>query len=132
MSAASQHIWAFDIGTGSFGIAVRQGLEFKYVDSLLIPDGFASIDAARTRRRMWRTREAHKAREQWLRESFARAGLQDAVLTGRRQKKEEGKWRTLPGDYRLEREFPPRLGKLSKDGAPLRRKRARCPQILPA
>jgi CRISPR-associated endonuclease Csn1 len=118
MSAESQHIWSFDIGTGSFGIAVRQGLQFKYVDSLLIPDGFASIDAARTRRRMWRTRAAHKAREQWLRDSFARAGLTNAILTGRRQEKQDGKWRTLSGDYRLEREFPPRLGSRTHDGAP--------------
>ena len=75
MSASTDHIWSFDIGTGSFGIALRKGLQFPYVDSLLIPDRFASIDAA---------------------------------LTDRRQEKQDGKWRTLPGDYRLERELPSR------------------------
>lgn len=118
MSTASQHIWAFDIGTGSFGIAVRQGLKFKYVDSLLIPDGFASIDMARTRRRMWRTREAHNAREQWLRDTFHRAGLFAAVLTGRKPVKNADTWRTEKGDYRLEREFPPQESSRTKDGAP--------------
>jgi hypothetical protein len=35
---------------------------------------------------MAQTREAHQAREHWLRDSFAKAGLQEAVLTGRRAK----------------------------------------------
>jgi CRISPR-associated endonuclease Csn1 len=116
------HVWSFDIGTGSFGIAVRKGLHFEDVRSLLIPDGFASVEDARKRRRMYRTREAHRAREEWLREIFERSGLGDAVLLGRRAVKSEeggtGRWVTLPGDYRLEREFPPRRGEKTKDGAP--------------
>lgn len=117
-SLHSERVWAFDIGTGSFGIAVREGLAFHYVDSLLIPDGFASIDAARTRRRMARTRDAHQAREQWLRDCFSRVGLQEAVLNGRRTERIGGKWQTTPGDYRLEREFPPRNARRTRDGAP--------------
>jgi CRISPR-associated endonuclease Csn1 len=118
MSEESQHVWAFDIGTGSFGIAVRNGLDFKHVASLLIPDGFASIETARSRRRMWRTRQAHVAREEWLRDVFLRAGLGEAVLTGRRPMRSEGAWRTKNGDYRLEREFPPKPFSPTKDGAP--------------
>ena len=67
----SQRIWSFDIGTGSIGYAIRGYEEdpnrFSEVDVLLIPDEFASIKEARTRRRMKRTRDAHMAREAWLR-----------------------------------------------------------------
>lgn len=67
---------------------------------------------------MWRTRKAHSAREQWLQDVFHRAGLSDAVLTGRRPVRDGGTWRTEKGDYRLEREFPPRPLSRTKDGAP--------------
>ncbi len=121
-------VWAFDIGTGSFGYAVRQTNgavhRFAEVRSLLVPAELASVDVARTRRRMMRTREAHKAREAWLRQCFSDAGLSGAILSGRRTESAPDpasgkmKWITRPGDWRLEREFPPQLGTRSKDGAP--------------
>lgn len=74
---------------------------------------------------MARTRQAHQAREHWLRDSFAKSGLGDAVLEGRRTVKGAASgsqikpaWKTLKGDYRLEREFPPNSGQKTKDGAP--------------
>ena len=44
--------------------AARRSNEFGA--SLLIPAEFAETKTAAGRRRMWRTRQAHKAREQWL------------------------------------------------------------------
>ena len=45
--------------------AVRRGNEFLHKASLLIPAEFAETKTAAGRRRMWRTRQAHTAREQW-------------------------------------------------------------------
>jgi CRISPR-associated endonuclease Csn1 len=111
MSLSDSHrIWSFDIGTGSVGYSIRgykeDPNEFSAVDVLLVPDEFASIKDARTRRRMMRTRQAHKAREEWLRTILAEAGLE--VLHGKRLEKDpSGKgWKSIPGDARLEREFP--------------------------
>ena len=64
--AANEMVWAFDLGKGSIGEAVRCGNEFLHQASLLIPAEFAETKTAAGRRRMWRTRQAHKAREQWL------------------------------------------------------------------
>ena len=61
-------IWAFDLGKASIGEAVRRGTKFLHKASLLIPAEFAETKTAAGRRRMWRTRQAHKAREQWLNE----------------------------------------------------------------
>ena len=59
-----------------------------------------------SRRRMWRTRQAHKAREHWLDEVMRKSGIE--VLHGRQVGKTNGKWvETAKGDPRLEREFAP-------------------------
>ncbi|MDA9923181.1 hypothetical protein N9E25_07565 [Verrucomicrobiales bacterium] len=118
-----QKIWSFDIGTGSIGYAVRGYSEdpnqFSEVDVLLIPDEFASIKGARTRRRMKRTRDAHKAREAWLRHVFEESGIE--TLHGRVLKRvEDGQWDVTPGDERLEREFPARGEETVYCGAALR------------
>ncbi len=100
-------IWAFDLGKGSIGEAVWNvgKKQFDHVASLLIPAEFASTKEAATRRRMFRTRQAHKAREAWLDEVWKAAGQEP--LVGRRVGKVNGKWQLLhPGDERLEREFP--------------------------
>ena len=61
-------IWSFDLGKASIGEAVRdtKNDSFPHKESLLIPQDFAETKTAATRRRMWRTRQAHKAREGWL------------------------------------------------------------------
>ena len=100
-------IWAFDLGKGSIGEAVWDEGEkrFKHVASLLIPAEFASTKDAASRRRMKRTRDAHKAREAWLEEVWTKAGL--TPLHGRKVGKVEGKWQLISkGDEKLEREFP--------------------------
>lgn len=98
-------IWAFDIGKGSLGEVVRRGLRFPHKASLIIPAEFAETRTAALRRRFWRTRQAHRAREKWLAEVMAAAEIE--VLQGRRTWRDPstGEWRSSPGDPRLEREF---------------------------
>lgn len=101
-------IWAFDLGKGSIGEAVWNSdtMKFDHVASLLIPAEFASTKEAASRRRMLRTRQAHKAREAWLDEVWKAAGL--VPLVGRRVEREDGKWQLVRvGDEKLEREFAP-------------------------
>jgi CRISPR-associated endonuclease Csn1 len=97
-------IWAFDLGKASIGEAVRVGNDFPHKASLLMPADFAETRTAATRRRMWRTRTAHRERERWLEQVWAAAGL--PVLYGRNRDPETGgeKVGTL-ADERLEREF---------------------------
>jgi CRISPR-associated endonuclease Csn1 len=96
-------IWAFDLGKGSIGEAVRRGAKFLHKASLLIPADFAETKTAATRRRMWRTRQAHKARELWLNEAIRKVGIE--MLHGRNYDK-SGNWKPgEPADERLEREF---------------------------
>jgi CRISPR-associated endonuclease Csn1 len=117
-------IWAFDLGKASIGEAVwdEGQKKFLHVASLLIPAEFASTKDAASRRRMKRTRDAHKAREAWLEEVWTKAGL--TPLHGRKVgkvddqgnpipetewSKRKGKWQLIsPGDERLEREFAKR------------------------
>jgi hypothetical protein len=56
---SNEIVWAFDLGKGSIGEAVRRGNEFLHKASLLIPAEFAETKTAAGRRRMWRTRQAH-------------------------------------------------------------------------
>ena len=113
--ASNEIVWAFDLGKGSIGEAVRRGNDFLHKASLLIPAEFAETKTAAGRRRMWRTRQAHKAREQWLNEVMRAARIE--ILKGRQVGKVDGKWiETAKGDYRLEREFPPREFQKNKDG----------------
>ncbi|NJK92799.1 MAG: hypothetical protein HC904_13840 [Blastochloris sp.] len=97
-------VWAFDLGISSIGEAIREGNKFKHVASWLIPAEFASTKEARTRRRMWRTRKAHQAREAWLRECCLKAGIE--VLPVRRVIETKEGWQTLRADPRMEKEFP--------------------------
>jgi hypothetical protein len=53
--ASNETVWAFDLGKGSIGEAVRRGNEFLHKASLLIPAEFAETKTAAGRRRMWRT-----------------------------------------------------------------------------
>ena len=106
-------IWSFDLGKASIGEAVRDTNtnEFLHKASLIIPAEFASTKEAAARRRMWRTRQAHKAREAWLDEVWCAAGL--VPLKGRRVEKRDGEWQAAeeaPEQKKqrelLEREFP--------------------------
>ncbi len=108
-------IWAFDLGLGSIGEAVREGTEFRHVASLLIPAELGETQTAASRRRMWRTRQAHKAREEWLDTVWQEAGqepLQKRTVAkfddqgNEVSPNKKGTWRLKhPADPRLEREF---------------------------
>jgi len=105
------NVWSFDIGKGSLGEAVRAGMDFPHVESWLIPEDFARRGPATTagtpasRYRAWRTREAHLARENRLREVLADAGVE--VLQPKQVRRVGKKWEVVhPGDERLTREFP--------------------------
>lgn len=131
---SGERILALDLGIGSYGIALQerngQGeareYSFPVVRSCTLPELWASLKEEGMRRRMYRTRQAHKARETWLRRVFEENGLAGAVLLGRtigkdRVKQPDGSSRYVlerKGDYRLEREFPPRTGERTHDGAP--------------
>ncbi|MFZ2643235.1 MAG: type II CRISPR RNA-guided endonuclease Cas9 [Verrucomicrobiia bacterium] len=95
------------MGKASIGEAVREGNKFLHKASLLIPAEFAETKTAAARRRMWRTRQAHKAREAWLDEVMRTAGIEP--LHGRRVIWDEQtkKWNVTLGDEKLEREFAP-------------------------
>ena len=139
-------VWSFDLGKASIGEAVRyvsdnpndpRSNEFLHKASLLIPAEFASTKDAATRRRMWRTRQAHKAREAWLDEVWLAAKIADMPEPLRKrepgkvdangnpipknERKKKGKWvLAQKGDYRLEREFAPRQFKKNGEGERVR------------
>lgn len=98
-----EKVFAFDVGIGSLGIAVRKGNEILEARSLLIPPEFASITEQRERRRQYRTRIAHKKREEWLKDQCRAAGIE--VLDGRFPGKRKKGIPPRKGDPRLEREF---------------------------
>ena len=101
-------IWSFDLGKASIGEAVRDTKtnEFLHKASLLIPAEFASTKDAATRRRMWRTRQAHKAREAWLDDVWRAAGQEPLRKREVWRNPTTKKWELKhPADERLEREF---------------------------
>ncbi len=96
-------VFAFDVGKGSLGVAARRGNEILEARSLLIPAEFASITEQRERRRQFRTRLAHKAREKWLKDQCRAAGIE--VLEGRFPGDRKNNIPPRKADPRLEREF---------------------------
>jgi 5-methylcytosine-specific restriction endonuclease McrA len=116
--AANEMVWAFDLGKGSIGEAVRQGTKFLHKASLLIPAELARRGPAKisgtpaNRHRALKTREAHYEREHWL-ERVWRAAKVTSLLTPLRPREvwenpETHKWELKhPADYQLEREFAP-------------------------
>ncbi|HVM50258.1 MAG TPA: HNH endonuclease domain-containing protein [Candidatus Acidoferrum sp.] len=117
--STQETVWAFDLGKGSIGEAVRQGTRFLHKESLLIPADFAETKTAANRRRMWRTRLAHKAREAWLDKVWRAAGLEPLGKREVWRNPQTRQWELKhPADYRLEREFAPRAGEQTQDGAP--------------
>ncbi|MCX7722751.1 MAG: hypothetical protein N2379_06790, partial [Verrucomicrobiae bacterium] len=121
------HIWAFDLGKGSIGEAVRDTStnEFVHAASLLIPPELARRGPAdqsgtpANRYRAWKTRLAHRERERWLETVWRQAGLTPLQPREVCKNPDTGRWELKhKGDYRLEREFAPELGEKTKDGAP--------------
>jgi CRISPR-associated endonuclease Csn1 len=118
-------VWAFDLGKGSIGEAVRQELDFPHKASLLIPAelarrGPAAVSGTPANRyRAMKTREAHHERERWLETIWKAAGLTPLDPREVWENPATGKWELKhKADYRLEREFAPKIGEKTKDGAP--------------
>ena len=120
-------IWSFDLGKASIGEAVRDLKDdsFPHAESLLIPFEFAETQSAASRRRMWRTRIAHHAREDWLAGIVCLAGFEP--LRGRRMEKTAEGWRQAPESAEekkrramLEREFPAKGDETRYNSAALR------------
>jgi CRISPR-associated endonuclease Csn1 len=125
--SARQTIWSFDLGKASLGEAVRYKDDdsFPHAESLLIPELFAETQSAASRRRMWRTRIAHHAREDWLAGIVRLAGFEP--LRGRRMERCDGKWQMAeetPEERKrramLEREFPAKGDETQYNSAALR------------
>jgi hypothetical protein len=108
-------IWAFDLGKGSIGEAVRQGTDIKHKASLLIPPelarrGPASVSGTpASKYRAMKTRQAHHERERWLEKVWSAAGLLPLRAREVWENPATGKWELKQkADFRLEREFAPR------------------------
>jgi HNH endonuclease/RuvC endonuclease subdomain 3 len=112
--ASNDMVWAFDLGKGSIGEAVRRGNEFLHKASLLIPAelgrrGPATVSGTpASRYRALKTREAHHERERWLETVWTAIGLTPLRPREVWQNPKTNKWELKqPGDYQLEREFAP-------------------------
>jgi len=125
--ASRKTIWSFDLGKASIGEAVRDLKDdsFPHAESLLIPHEFAETQSAASRRRMWRTRIAHHAREDWLASIVRIAGFEP--LRGRQMEKTAEGWRQVPESAEekkrramLEREFPAKGDETQYNSAALR------------
>jgi len=131
---SSGTVWSFDLGTGSLGEALVENNIVKHLASPIIESTLASTKDARERRRAWRTRKAHRAREEWLDELWDKEGLEskrpkprqvgkigeaDKPVTGEAARKIKGPWQQVQDpDYRIEREFAPSGKRPQKDEAP--------------
>lgn len=96
-------VFAFDIGTGSLAGVIRQDLRFIYHKSVLLDPEFASTAKSATRRRMARTRLAHRAREFWWNEMALKLGIPVLKVMERQGQND---FRVTSVDPRLLREFP--------------------------
>ena len=72
----SKKVFAFDLGKASVGYCVREGFDIRKVGSIIIEKDHAEITTNRDRRRVKKTLEAHKAREQFFKKLWQNAGLE--------------------------------------------------------
>lgn len=98
---SNKTVFAFDLGTGSIGECVRQGNLVKHLASFTLPEDFASTKDVASRRRMIRTRIAHKSREQWWKDQAKAANIE--VLSSEQPSEQNPQ---AQPDQRLLKEFP--------------------------
>ena len=58
-----QIVFGFDFGTSGFAAAIRHENKIVWARSEILGEEFASTKDSAKRRRLWRTRQAHRARE---------------------------------------------------------------------
>ena len=101
--------FSFDLGMASLGVAVNENDEIIHADVLLMHLAAGSVRAQAGRRRMFRTREAHKTREAILESlwrSIGKEPLQRKRFTKTKNAKGKREFIKTKADDRLEREFP--------------------------
>ena len=104
-------IFGFDVGLGSLGVAVRKNDDIVEAHSYIIDADVGTTKDEAERRRAYRTRKAHKQREQWLEKVWKKNVGEESWLQGIQIKKTKDKngkksFKASAGDERLEREFP--------------------------
>ena len=107
----NQKNFSFDVGMTSLGVAVNESGEIIHGDVLLMHLEAGSVRAQAGRRRMFRTREAHKTREAVLESLWRAIGkepLQRKRFTKTKNAKGKRAFIKTKADNRLEREFPAR------------------------
>ena len=101
--------FSFDVGMTSLGVAVNENDEIIHADVLLMHLDAGSVRAQAGRRRMFRTRKAHKTREAILESlwrSIGKEPLQRKRFTKTKNAKGKRAFIKTKADDRLEREFP--------------------------
>lgn len=83
--------FAFDMGKASIGFCVREDNEIRDCGSVIISKEHADIADNRTRRRAYRTLQAHRAREKWFIELWQSLGLEILSKDDERFKREFAK-----------------------------------------
>ena len=83
-----KRVFAFDLGKASIGYCVREGLEIKKAESLIIEAEHAEIVSRRAIRRIQKTNDAHRKREEFLNKLWINSGLKILEQTDARFKKE--------------------------------------------
>lgn len=97
-------VFGFDVGISGFAAVVRKDNEFVWAKSFVLPETFGSTKKSAGRRRLGRTRMAHRAREWWWNQQASVHGIQPLKDI----EKQNGDYRTKSVDGRLQREFPAR------------------------
>ena len=69
-------IFAFDMGKSSIGYCAREGLKVLELGSLIIDKDHAEIVSNRDRRRVFKTLNAHKAREKFFNDLWKSCNLE--------------------------------------------------------
>ncbi len=68
-------VFGFDMGKASIGYCVREGHNIKCADSVIIDKDYAEVASSRDRRRVSRTKDSHKAREDYFNKLWLDCGL---------------------------------------------------------
>ena len=84
-------VFAFDMGKTSIGYCVREGLDVLELGSIIIDKEHAEIVSNRDRRRVYKTLNAHKARESFFNDLWRSCSLEPLKKDDELFKKEFGK-----------------------------------------
>lgn len=84
----AKRVFAFDMGKTSIGYCVREGLNIKDANSIIIDKNYSDISSLRDRKRVKKTLEAHKARENFFISLWQSCGLAALDTNDEKFKKE--------------------------------------------